>query len=180
MPAATIEVPTEEITRQLASAIAAGRHRLDDPALPPGGGVYALFHIGTHLLYPASIESPIYVGRAQAIRSRLRTHQRSLTEAVDLDAAAFVAAVIPVPRSAVAGLCEALLIERFQPVWNEPPLRGFGSRPQGARRTMQTPSPWDRLHPGRTWVTSSPSVSCPELHRLAMTYRVNGLVGCVG
>lgn len=179
--AATIDVPTEEITRQLASAIGAGRLRLDDSALPTGPGVYALFHIGIHPLYSASTEQPIYVGKAQTIRSRLRTHQRSLTEAVDLDASGFVAAAILVNGPAVASLCEELLIERFHPVWNETPLRGFGSHPQGSRRTSQAPSPWDRLHPGRTWVSTPRSVPCPELHQLAKkTYRSSALVGCVG
>jgi len=171
MSTAAIEVPTEEITRRLTSAIGASRQRLNDPALPTGPGVYALFHIGIHTVYPASTEQPIYIGKAQAIRYRLRTHYRSLTQAVDLDAGGFLVAAIPVNGSAVASLCEELLIERFQPVWNEPPLRGFGSRPQGARRTSQTPSPWDRLHPGRTWVSSGRPAPCPELQRLAKTYR---------
>ena len=45
-------------------------------------------------------------------------------------------------------LCEELLINRYQPIWNEV-IKGFGPKVVGKERTTQQISMWDLLHPGR-------------------------------
>jgi hypothetical protein len=47
-------------------------------------------------------------------------------------------------------LGESLLIEKFSPIWNTI-LVGFGNHDPGKGRYNQQRSPWDTLHPGRTW-----------------------------
>ena len=45
---------------------------------------------------------------------------------------------------------EALLIGHYRPVWNVA-VDGFGNHGVGSGREKQARSPWDILHPGRTW-----------------------------
>jgi hypothetical protein len=47
-------------------------------------------------------------------------------------------------------LGESLLIEMFSPVWNRL-IDGFGNHDPGKGRYQQQRSPWDVLHPGRSW-----------------------------
>ena len=44
-----------------------------------------------------------------------------------------------------------MLIESFKPVWNRA-IDGFGNKDPGRRRKTQIRSPWDVLHPGRSFV----------------------------
>jgi hypothetical protein len=53
-------------------------------------------------------------------------------------------------------LGEALLIEKFQPLWNVL-IDGFGNHPTGKRRAAQFRSRWDTLHPGRAWAAKLPA-----------------------
>jgi hypothetical protein len=46
---------------------------------------------------------------------------------------------------------EAALIRKHLPLWNTT-VDGFGNHTPGAGRYNQSPSEWDVLHPGRTWV----------------------------
>ena len=47
-------------------------------------------------------------------------------------------------------LAEALLIERFKPVWNHL-IDGFGIHDPGEGRRKQERSKWDTIHPGRSF-----------------------------
>ena len=49
-------------------------------------------------------------------------------------------------------LAESLLIERFEPLWNRA-IDGFGNHDPGKGRYEQKMSPWDTMHPGRSWAT---------------------------
>jgi hypothetical protein len=51
-------------------------------------------------------------------------------------------------------LGEALLIERYKPIWNQAILNGFGNHDQGATRRQARRSAWDTLHEGRPWAGS--------------------------
>jgi hypothetical protein len=46
---------------------------------------------------------------------------------------------------------EAELIRRYKPLWNTV-VDGFGNHDPGKGRYNQSPSEWDVLHPGRSWV----------------------------
>jgi hypothetical protein len=48
-------------------------------------------------------------------------------------------------------LGENMLIETFTHVWNRA-VDGFGNKDPGRRRKTQLRSPWDVLHPGRSFV----------------------------
>ncbi len=47
-------------------------------------------------------------------------------------------------------LGESLLIQYYEPVWNQK-VKGFGNHDPGSGREKQKRSDWDTLHPGRAW-----------------------------
>lgn len=145
------------------------------PIKPPkfvGAGIYALYYSGDLQLYrPISTcnangewRQPIYVGKAvpegsrkgvyrpdadtgTVLWRRLREHAKSIEECANLDVNDFkcrylVADDIWIP------LGEALLINRFSPLWNVL-VEGFGIHTPGEGRQKQQRSMWDTLHPGR-------------------------------
>jgi hypothetical protein len=60
--------------------------------------------------------------------------------------------VVALPTRTLAGALylERLVMDVFRPVWNQPFLSGFGSKPQGTTRTRHQRIPrWSVLHPGR-------------------------------
>jgi hypothetical protein len=152
------------------------RALLDEPldSLPPigsfgGGGVYCIYYSGPYEPYgeiagePPQI--PIYVGSATIqgrgvsdlltptnqplLFNRLRDHARTLQQAENLRLDDFscrflLADDIWAPRAA------PLLVQRFRPLWNVV-VEGFGLHEPGAARYSQPRSPWDELHPGRSW-----------------------------
>lgn len=147
--------------------------------LPPeepfvGAGLYAIYYVGKLELYAPiaranagdAFAQPIYVGKAvppgarkggyglgedpgQVLFNRLREHAESIRQAKNLDLGDFrcrylVADDIWIP------LGEALLIERFRPLWNKQ-LDGYGNHDPGSGRYKQQRAPWDVIHPGRGW-----------------------------
>ena len=139
-------------------------------ALPPppfeGAGIYAIYYRGAFALYKNMGSVPIYVGKAippgarkggfglsgssgRALHNRLRQHAKSIEEAKNLDPGDFKCQLLIVEDIWIP-LGEALLIERFKPVWNQT-LEGFGNHDPGSGRYNQQRSPWDVLHPGRPW-----------------------------
>lgn len=153
---------------------------LDSPALPlakvgnfPGAGVYAIYYSGSFPSYKPlsalnqkSAEYPIYVGKAipkggrkgtstdasldsTALSKRLQEHKASI-EAVDsLRVEDFSYRCLVVDDIWIA-LGETLIIQRFQPLWNQV-VDGFGNHDPGAGRYGGMRPSWDELHPGRSW-----------------------------
>lgn len=152
--------------------------------LPPeksfnGAGVYAIYYLGDFPAYAALTQTnreagrevPIYVGKAvppgarkggfglstapgTALYSRLREHARSIGETGSLNVKDFrcrylIADDIWIP------LGEALLIEKFQPLWNVL-IEGFGIHKPGKGREKQVRSKWDTVHPGRKLARNLP------------------------
>lgn len=153
---------------------------LDRPLepLPPtetfrGAGVYAIYYVGARKLYgclaPAGTrgkhQRPIYVGKAipaggrkggveatspgPVLFNRLRKHADSIQQARNLTLADFRCRFLVVDDIWIP-LGETLLIDMFSPVWNQV-AEGFGNNDPGAGRHAGKRSPWDVLHPGRTW-----------------------------
>ena len=142
-----------------------------------GAGIYALYYTGTHKPYPlyesVSIENrpdhniePIYVGKAvppgirvggsglhtpsrAILYHRLREHAASIQQVSNLSLDDFLCQYLVVDDIWIS-LGESLLIEKFSPIWNTI-LVGFGNHDPGKGRYNQQRSPWDTLHPGRTW-----------------------------
>jgi hypothetical protein len=139
-----------------------------------GAGVYALYYRGAFPAYRAiakaneeTWELPIYVGKAipkggrkggisresatsgTALLGRLRKHAQSIkaTDSLQIEDFSFRYVVLDdiwIP------LGENILIETFQPLWNVA-LEGFGINDPGGGRSKQKRSPWDILHPGRSY-----------------------------
>ncbi len=146
--------------------------------LPPkpfiGAGIYAIYYTGSFPLYQAIVRrnsgmafsQPIYVGKAVpsgarkgglgfnadpglALYNRLCDHTKSIAEVGNLETNSFFCRFLAVDDIWIP-LAEALLIERFTPLWNKV-LDGFGNHAPGKGRYNQQKSPWDTLHPGRAW-----------------------------
>ena len=63
-------------------------------------------------------------------------------------------------------LCESLLIDRYEPIWNKL-IDGFGNKTLGGpRRKEQQKSMWDVLHPGRAGAAISPNKKYPTSEAL--------------
>jgi hypothetical protein len=153
---------------------------LESPALPladvgsfPGAGVYAIYYSGPFLCYkPLSLLNqptatfPIYVGKAvpkggrkggsaeasldsSALCKRLLEHKASVesVESLCIDDFLFRSLVVD---DIWISLGETLVIQRFQPLWNQV-VDGFGNHDPGAGRYRGMRPSWDELHPGRSW-----------------------------
>lgn len=83
---------------------------------------------------------------------RLRDHAFSIGSAKNLDLADFRCRYL-LDDDIWIPLGEALLIEKFKPVWNIC-VDGFGHHDQGKARRGQMKPAWDTLHPGRQWAES--------------------------
>jgi hypothetical protein len=137
-----------------------------------GAGVYAIYYTGNFAPYAPVVAKnrdgafcqPIYVGKAvpkgarkggltfdastgTAMRDRLRTHAKTISEAQNIDLLDFQFRSLVVDDVWIP-LGENMMIEQFQPIWNRV-IDGFGNKTPGARRFTQHRSLWDVLHPGR-------------------------------
>jgi hypothetical protein len=147
-------------------------------ALPPkrfsDAGIYAIYYGGKFPAYRPIAKSlsrderaiPIYVGKAVPAGSRkggyglgidpgdvlfrrLSEHAASIEAASNLNLSDFRCRYLLVDDIWIP-LGEALLIQKFKPVWNIC-VDGFGHHDQGKSRRGQMKSAWDTLHPGRAW-----------------------------
>jgi hypothetical protein len=140
----------------------------------PGAGLYALYYLGDFPAYapiapPASGpgDLPIYIGRAippmaragvvgllppttePVLYKRLCEHASTLNHVQNLLLRDFRCRYLVIDDIWVP-LAEALMIQQYQPVWNQV-LRGFGNHYPGAGRYFAPRPDWDELHPGRSW-----------------------------
>lgn len=153
---------------------------LETTALPlkavgifPGAGVYAIYYHGSFPNYrPLSQQNqaeatyPIYVGKAipkggrkgsssdasldsTALSKRLQEHKASIEAVGSLKTEDFTYRSLVVDDIWIS-LGETLVIQRFQPLWNQV-VDGFGNHDPGRRRYSGMRPAWDELHPGRAW-----------------------------
>jgi len=148
---------------------------LPPPARFYGAGIYVIYYSGGFRPYSVlasangegRFEVPIYIGKAvpkghrkgsallepprrtTALFDRLRVHARRITNSENLRIEDFRCRYLVVEQVWVP-LAEAILIERFHPLWNSL-IDGFGNNDPGSGRYGQQLSRWDVLHPGRTW-----------------------------
>lgn len=137
-----------------------------------GAGVYALYYRGTFEPYAklAGSEQPLYVGKAdpvdrnatdavgqnQALYGRLMEHARSIGKATttlhinDFDCRFLIV------QSGFQQAAEAKLIDFFRPIWNSEVkiCFGIGKHGDSAKTRANKRSPWDTVHPGRTWAAN--------------------------
>ncbi|RJX18466.1 MAG: Eco29kI family restriction endonuclease [Desulforudis sp.] len=157
-----------------------GQAMLRQPVVPlgslaafSGAGIYAIYYTGNFPAYEEIVNRnqqncfniPIYVGKAvpkgarkggdmEAIPglvlfSRLKQHAKNIEEASNLDLADFHCRYLIVDDIWIP-LGEALLIARFNPIWNKL-IDGFGNHDPGKGRHAGLRPRWDVLHPGRSW-----------------------------
>ena len=153
--------------------VAQPRHPLSDIARSYGSGVYALYYKGDFPLYAAlsKSETPIYVGQAApAINNartpmeqgdrlcrRLEDHRKNIGKATStLDIADFEFRSLVV-QSGWETAAEDYLIHLFRPIWNSEIdiLFGLGKHGDAADTRSNKRSPWDTVHPGRTWAADA-------------------------
>lgn len=136
-----------------------------------GQGVYLLMYKGDFSAYQPIAKAnqsggfvfPIYVGKAWAMSKtraqkvaaeRTGRHRRSIELVENLDLKDFALRFIELPWDRVE-TTERALIKMYAPLWNLV-LHGFGNKHPGAGRDGQRKSPFDSLHPGRTFALSLP------------------------
>jgi len=165
--------------RRLGESVAKALLARQVSVLPPsetfvGAGIYALYYTGLFAPYRKIREknaedgwaAPIYIGKAvppgarkggyglgespgEVLYRRLREHCDSIEQAENLSLSEFRCRYLIVDDIWIP-LGESLLISTFSPLWNQM-LDGFGNHDPGAGRYNQQRSPWDVIHPGRSW-----------------------------
>lgn len=133
-----------------------------------GAGIYSIYYKGPFPLYAdiSGTETPIYVGKADPDRAgennpkgqgvqlhgRLVEHMKNVRLAENLDIADFECRYLVV-ASGWQAAAESALIGLFHPIWNKETriLLGFGKHGDSAETRGNKRSPWDTLHPGRSW-----------------------------
>ncbi|TMM55129.1 Eco29kI family restriction endonuclease [Sulfitobacter sabulilitoris] len=158
--------------------ISQDRVRLD--AIQPfyGAGVYAIYYTGPENIYgPISgTETPIYVGKADPpvgatsvvqqetkLYVRLNEHRRNIDKVAGIDLADFECRALAV-QSGYQAAAESHLINLFWPIWNNETkiLFGLGKHGDSAKTRSNNKSPWDTIHPGRTWAEGNPEAKSAE------------------
>ena len=164
--------------RNLGESVADTLLHTEACSLPPepfiGAGVYAIYYSGSFPAYErlskvnsdGKFNCPIYVGKAvppgarkgghglevehgRALYKRIVEHSESVKSARNLESTDFYCRFLVVDDIWIP-LAEAMLIERFKPVWNRV-LDGFGNHDPGKGRHQGMMPQWDCLHPGRAW-----------------------------
>jgi hypothetical protein len=180
---------------------------LEQPALPladvqsfRGAGIYAIYYHGKFKPYLplASLNAvgsnhPIYVGKAipkggrkgasmdasldsLSLSGRLIEHRDSIMEVSSLSIKDFTFRCLVLDDIWIP-LGESLVIQRYQPLWNQI-VEGFGNHDPGAGRYNGKRPIWDELHPGRVWAArcQAPKTSMDEILALVAKY-MKELVG---
>lgn len=138
-----------------------------------GAGVYAIYYNGSFPLYAplSGKDHPLYIGKADPkdpsakdavgqgtkLSSRLKEHARNIAKATStLDIADFECRFLIV-QTGYQKAAEDYLINFFQPIWNNETdiCFGLGKHGDNAKTRANKRSPWDTLHPGRTWAADA-------------------------
>lgn len=133
-----------------------------------GSGVYAIYYVGRRdKAYEtlSGTETPIYVGKStpananaetveeqgQALYKRLKEHAKNIGK-TDLNLADFEYRAAPI-QTGMQGAVEDFMIRLFKPIWNKEIkiCFGIGKHGDSASTRRNKRSPWDTMHPGRTW-----------------------------
>jgi len=140
-----------------------------------GAGIYAVYYRGDFKLYKelATLNKkagcyPIYVGKAipkggrkgvdtgasldsDALFKRLQDHRKSIesTQSLKIEDFSFRCLILD---DIWISLGESLVIQKYQPLWNQV-LDGFGNHDPGSGRYGGMRPLWDEIHPGRAWAT---------------------------
>jgi hypothetical protein len=137
-----------------------------------GSGVYAIYYVGNgEKAYRAlsGTETPIYVGKStprnanaetveeqgQALYKRLKEHAKNIGK-THLDLTDFEYRAAPI-QTGMQGAVEDFMIRLFKPIWNKEIkiCFGIGKHGDSASTRRNKRSPWDTMHPGRSWARNT-------------------------
>jgi len=153
-----------------------------------GAGVYALYYKGDFDIYAPikNKETPIYVGKADPaigtaktpfeqgdrLSKRLLDHKRSIEKAKNLSIDDFECRSLVV-QSGWQQAAESYLIRLFNPIWNNEVgiLYGLGKHGDAATTRANKRSPWDTLHPGRSWAGDTSLVDAKSKDEIVAALR---------
>ncbi len=158
--------------------IAQDRRPLAEIGKSYGAGVYAIYYTGNAEIYrPISgTETPIYIGKADPpanaktiidqgtkLSDRLNEHRKSIEKAAGISIADFECRALAV-QSGYQSSAELHLIRLFEPIWNNETkiLYGIGKHGDAASTRANSKSPWDTIHPGRTWAEGNSEAKTVE------------------
>ncbi|MEN5033686.1 Eco29kI family restriction endonuclease [Pseudomonas sp. TWI929] len=138
-----------------------------------GAGVYAIYYKGKFEPYAKLVDSdhPIYVGKADPatpsakdaiaqgtkLSIRMYEHAKSIKKAnTTLDINDFKCRFLVV-QSGFQKAAEDYLINLFKPIWNSETkiCFGLGKHGDSSETRDNKRSPWDTMHPGRSWADKS-------------------------
>lgn len=150
--------------------VAQARHSLTDVRRFYGSGAYALYYNGDFPAYQPLVrsEQPIYVGKAKAQEPSAKdavSQGTALYERLILDHAKNIGKAqstlnlddfecrFLVVQTGFETAAEDYLIRLFTPIWNNETgiCHGLGKHGDLATTRANRRSPWDTLHPGRSW-----------------------------
>lgn len=134
-----------------------------------GSGVYAIYYTGGFESYTriSKSETPIYIGKADPktplansvfeqgtkLYDRLNEHRKNIIKVNNLNISDFEIRYLVI-KSGMQSAAESCLIHYFKPIWNKETKVCFGIGSHGDNKSetrTNKRSPWDTLHPGRTW-----------------------------
>jgi len=123
---------------QLVSALETSpEHPLSAPEAPLQPGVYVLFRGG----------SPVYVGQARSLRSRLRDHLKKIVNREGITVEEVSCRFLTIGKMWEVARAEDALIRRYEPEWNG--ISGFSMHVPGRGRPgiPGYANEWDRRFP---------------------------------
>jgi hypothetical protein len=162
--------------------VAQARHPL--AAIPEfyGAGVYAIYYRGGFAPYVplAGTDHPIYVGKADPdnqaakdavsqgtkLSGRLNEHAKSIRKATTTLSIDDFECRFLIVQTGFQKSAEDYLINFFKPIWNSETkiCFGLGKHGDSSETRGNKRSPWDTMHPGREWASSSTeNQKAPEL-----------------
>lgn len=187
-PLALFDPSNPKVVGRFVSLAMVAQSRLPLSNVTPfyGSGVYAIYYIGKFKSYlPISkTETPIYVGQAapnisnarspmeqgDKLSSRLIEHFKNISKAsstltvTDFEYRALVV------QSGWETAAEDYLIHLFHPIWNSETqiVYGLGKHGDSASTRANKRSPWDTLHPGRSWAGDPKIQDAKNIQRIEL------------
>lgn len=149
--------------------VAQEKHPLNNVPEFYGAGVYAIYYKGDFAPYEpwSAKDHPLYVGKADPdnnasndaisqgmkLSARLREHAKNIAKATTTLSITDFDCRFLIVQTGFQIAAEEYLIKMFRPVWNSKTdvCGGLGKHGDSADTRGNKRSPWDTLHPGRTW-----------------------------
>jgi hypothetical protein len=184
-PATVFDPANPAIVGRLIALAVIAQDRVPLARIKPfyGSGVYAIYYHGEFASYQplSGTEHPIYVGKADPAKNgartpveqgtklwgRLNDHKKNIGKADNLNVSDFQCRFLVV-ASGWQKAAEDYLIQLFRPIWNSEVslLFGIGKHGDAPATRANKRSPWDTLHPGRSWAADRKLVDQKSISKI--------------